>query len=112
MSECTDRRFREMLHLYELGQLKPEQLEELEIHLLECDACFEEVQQCRYRSTGRDKTRISRGKTVQKETLDNLGAGHFDGFDFYSIDIERLAVRHPPLPGSARCREPFGGHVF
>ena len=45
MSECTDRRFREMLHLYELGQLKPEHLEELEIHLLECDACFEEVQQ-------------------------------------------------------------------
>lgn len=45
MSECTDKRYREMLHLYELGQLSPEQLEEFEIHLLECDACFEEVQQ-------------------------------------------------------------------
>ncbi|MBN1210967.1 MAG: zf-HC2 domain-containing protein [candidate division Zixibacteria bacterium] len=45
MSECKDRRFREMLHLYELGQLSPEQLEELEVHLLECDACFEEIQQ-------------------------------------------------------------------
>ena len=45
MSECKDRRFREMLHLYELGQLNPEQLGEFEVHLLECDACFEDVQQ-------------------------------------------------------------------
>ncbi len=42
MGKCENRRFREMLHRYELGRLPVEEQEELEQHLLECDECFQD----------------------------------------------------------------------
>jgi anti-sigma factor RsiW len=42
MGTCEDKRFREMLHRYELGRLSAEEQEELERHLLECDECFQD----------------------------------------------------------------------
>ena len=45
MGECTDKRFQQMLHPYELGILPPDQAEAFELHLYECDACVENVRQ-------------------------------------------------------------------
>ena len=45
MGECTDKRFQQMLHPYELGILPPDQAEAFELHLYECDACVESVRQ-------------------------------------------------------------------
>ena len=43
MSQCTDKRFRDMRHGYELGLLDDTDLAAFEQHLLECPACFAEV---------------------------------------------------------------------
>ncbi|MEE9442494.1 MAG: tetratricopeptide repeat protein [candidate division Zixibacteria bacterium] len=40
MSECTDKRFEQMLHAYELGLLNDNQRQEFEIHLLGCSHCW------------------------------------------------------------------------
>lgn len=40
---CTNKKLSEMLYAYELGLLGEKETEELEIHLLECEACFEKV---------------------------------------------------------------------
>jgi len=45
MNECRDRRFERMLHAYELGLLDDIQRRELELHLMECEACLENVKQ-------------------------------------------------------------------
>jgi TolB-like protein len=47
MARCTNERFEKMLHLYELGLLSPDDLEAFELHLYECEYCFESVQQFR-----------------------------------------------------------------
>lgn len=44
MSECRDKKFKEMLHAYELGLLSDEDRAAFETHLIECDYCFERVQ--------------------------------------------------------------------
>ena len=43
MSRCADRRFRDALHAYELGQLEGDELFAFEQHLLACEECFNEV---------------------------------------------------------------------
>lgn len=43
MSSCTDKRFRDMRHGYELGLLPPEDERAFEQHLFDCDACFNAV---------------------------------------------------------------------
>lgn len=43
MAGCLDRRYRDMLHAYELGMLTDEERRDLELHLLECDSCMEEA---------------------------------------------------------------------
>jgi tetratricopeptide (TPR) repeat protein len=40
MSECRDKRFRDMIHAYELGMLTDDDRRRFEIHMLECDSCF------------------------------------------------------------------------
>ncbi|MBN1212173.1 MAG: tetratricopeptide repeat protein [candidate division Zixibacteria bacterium] len=40
MSECIDKHFEEKLHHYELGLLSEEERCELELHLLECEHCY------------------------------------------------------------------------
>lgn len=45
MSECTDRRFENMLYAYELDLLDDDECHQLEVHLLECDACFVRAQE-------------------------------------------------------------------
>lgn len=43
MADCLDKRFADLLHAYELGMLSDTDRAEFEIHLTECDACFEKV---------------------------------------------------------------------
>jgi tetratricopeptide (TPR) repeat protein len=45
MAECSDKRFQSMLHAYELGMLTDGERRELELHMLECPACLENVRQ-------------------------------------------------------------------
>jgi len=47
MGGCSDKHFRDLLHAYELGMLTDEERRELELHLLECDSCMEEVKHLR-----------------------------------------------------------------
>jgi hypothetical protein len=44
MSECVDRKFGMFLHAYELNALAEEEAERFELHLLECEHCFREVE--------------------------------------------------------------------
>jgi len=43
MSACTDQKFERMLHPYELGMLPDADRAEFEIHLTECDSCFQKA---------------------------------------------------------------------
>jgi tetratricopeptide (TPR) repeat protein len=43
MGECTDKRFENMLPLYELGLLSKDDTDEFELHLYDCEHCFEKV---------------------------------------------------------------------
>lgn len=45
MTDCINPRFKKMLHHYELGLLPENERRDLEIHLLECDYCFNKVQE-------------------------------------------------------------------
>jgi tetratricopeptide (TPR) repeat protein/TolB-like protein len=44
MSQCTDQRFRQMLHAYELGMLNDDDRRQVELHLLDCPDCFNYIQ--------------------------------------------------------------------
>lgn len=41
MSDCIDTRFEQMLYAYEIGMLSDEETTEMELHLCECDSCFQ-----------------------------------------------------------------------
>ena len=43
MSGCTNPKYEAMLHAFELGMLPEEDRDELQVHLLECDHCFEKA---------------------------------------------------------------------
>lgn len=43
MNSCKDNNIGQMLHAFELKQLDAEQSEKFELHLLDCDYCFEQV---------------------------------------------------------------------
>jgi len=43
MRDCSDKRYRDLLHAYELGMLDADRRRAFEAHLLECDACYEQV---------------------------------------------------------------------
>ena len=45
MSDCRDKRFKSMLHAYEFGILDDQDRCEIEIHLLECEDCLNDVKQ-------------------------------------------------------------------
>ncbi len=45
MSECRDKRFSDMIHSYEMGLLSENDSQEFELHLMDCEACFHEVEQ-------------------------------------------------------------------
>ncbi len=47
MSACTDSRFADMLHHYELGMLSDDLRQQFEMHLLECEQCFLEAERFR-----------------------------------------------------------------
>lgn len=47
MGGCRDKRFADMLYAYELGMLGEEERRELELHLLDCEQCFEDVREFR-----------------------------------------------------------------
>lgn len=42
-NQCTNPKLGEMIHAYELNALSEEKRDQFEIHLLECESCFEEV---------------------------------------------------------------------
>lgn len=41
MSECINKRFEDMLHAFELGMLSDKDYNEFQMHLLDCEYCFE-----------------------------------------------------------------------
>jgi hypothetical protein len=43
MSKCTNPKLGDLLHVYELNALSEEDIERFEIHLLECEYCFEQL---------------------------------------------------------------------
>jgi hypothetical protein len=43
MSDCTDKHFENMMHAFELGMLEEKDCRRLEIHLYECESCFEKA---------------------------------------------------------------------
>ncbi|MCK5126261.1 MAG: tetratricopeptide repeat protein [candidate division Zixibacteria bacterium] len=43
MNHCTDKRFKEMRHGYELGLLNEKDRQEFELHMFDCEACFEAI---------------------------------------------------------------------
>ncbi|MCP4684405.1 MAG: tetratricopeptide repeat protein [bacterium] len=43
MSQCIDTKYETMIHAYELGVLSEKDREAFELHLLECESCFEAV---------------------------------------------------------------------
>ena len=45
MSRCIDPKFEEMIYAYELGLLNEQEQAEFELHLYECDHCFERVRE-------------------------------------------------------------------
>jgi hypothetical protein len=45
MSKCTDKRLGKLLHDYEMGWLSDAEHEQFELHLMECEDCFAQVQQ-------------------------------------------------------------------
>jgi len=45
MDDCRAPHFKKLLYAYELGLLKDEQRRELELHILECEFCQEEIKQ-------------------------------------------------------------------
>jgi hypothetical protein len=45
MSECIEPKYRDMLHAFELGILPDHDTRNLEVHLLQCDHCFETAQE-------------------------------------------------------------------
>lgn len=47
MDECREPKYEDMLHAFELGMLSDANREKLEIHLLECDHCFEKANDLR-----------------------------------------------------------------
>ena len=47
MAGCSDSRFEKMLHAYELGMLTDDERQEFELHIYECDHCFERVRKFR-----------------------------------------------------------------
>ncbi len=47
MGACTDKRFQHLLYAYEQGMLSDEERRELELHLLDCEHCFKDVQEFR-----------------------------------------------------------------
>lgn len=42
--ECTDRKLGSLLFAYEIGALGPEDIDRFELHLLECEHCFDAAQ--------------------------------------------------------------------
>ncbi|UCC45741.1 MAG: zf-HC2 domain-containing protein [Candidatus Zixiibacteriota bacterium] len=44
MSECNDLQYKDMLHAFELGLLTEEDRQQFEMHLLECEYCFSQVE--------------------------------------------------------------------
>jgi tetratricopeptide (TPR) repeat protein len=44
MSDCIDGRFEQLLHAYELGMLSEQDRRDMEVHLLDCDSCWQKVQ--------------------------------------------------------------------
>lgn len=43
MNRCSDERYNKLLSAYELGMLTDEEAQELELHLFDCEYCFEQV---------------------------------------------------------------------
>jgi tetratricopeptide (TPR) repeat protein len=65
---CLDERFRDMIHHYELGLLSEEECRDFELHLYECDHCFEEVR--RFSET----TQLIRHDPDVREVIEQIAA--------------------------------------
>ena len=68
MKQCTNSQLGALLHAYELRTLSEAEIEQFEIHLLECEYCFDEVQSFAEESS----------YLVSDEAVKNLIAGFHD----------------------------------
>lgn len=78
MSNCTDRKIGRLLHHYELGLLSDEDRRRFEMHLLECDICFEDVRQFRQQAL------LMKNDNEVKYTINEIAKG--SGFREPAID--------------------------
>ena len=68
MAGCSDKRFENLLYAYELGLLSDEDREAVELHLLECEPCFERVKQFR-----------AAARLIQTDPVIRQAIRHMDG---------------------------------
>lgn len=82
MNRCTNPELEKMLHHYELGLLADEDRRRVEIHLMECEHCFTQVQQFQ------EAARLMRSSPSVRERIKQI-----------AVDQERRATERirPPL---------------
>jgi len=74
--ECIDPKIGSMLHAYELGSLSDSDLENFEIHLMECEFCFKEVSEFEAKSQI-----LLKDNDVQREVSDATAkSGHLKDY--------------------------------
>jgi len=98
VSGCTDKRFEEMLYAWELGLLDEPDERELEIHLLECESCFEKVQRMSQatellRHSERVRSEMLKDNANQETvTIEDVGSSRRFWPRFLTITLAAAAV--------------------
>ncbi|MCP4631841.1 MAG: tetratricopeptide repeat protein [candidate division Zixibacteria bacterium] len=69
MGKCTDKYYSDMLHLYELGMLSEENHQKFEIHLIDCENCYNKVEQ--FKNVAKHIRKYKDVREVVKEIAEN-----------------------------------------
>ncbi len=96
MDGCNDKRFEKMLYAYELGLLSDMERREFEIHLLECDSCFERAKEFI------EAVKLIRFDPVVHDSIRKLAAEQPDETQKRSRHKPRLFVRWRVWPAILR----------
>ncbi len=64
MAKCIDKKIGVLIHGYELGVLEGDELEKFQLHLMECDYCFSQVQDFE------DYMRVFQGSDTVKKMIE------------------------------------------
>ena len=90
MAGCSDERFEKMLYAYELGMLSAEEREAVEMHLLECEHCFERAKQFR------DAARLLQVDPAVRDAIRRIDP------DDLGTDENSMPDKQAPAPRSQR----------